>query len=80
MSQFFASGGQNIGTLASVPVLPMNIQAWFLLGLTDLLSLLSKGLLEKKKLSFDYVNHCHQTDVSARYLPEGKHMAKQWFI
>ena len=28
---------------ASVSVLPMNIQGWFPLGLTDLLSLLSKG-------------------------------------
>ena len=26
MSQFFASGGQNIGVLASTPVLPMNIR------------------------------------------------------
>ena len=26
MSQFFASGGQSIGTSASAPVLPMNIQ------------------------------------------------------
>ena len=32
----------NIG--ASASVLPMNIQGWFLLGLTDLISLLSKGL------------------------------------
>ena len=42
MSQLFASGGQTIGTSASV--LPMNIQGWFPLGLTDLISLLSKGL------------------------------------
>ena len=27
MSQFFASGGQSIGALASASVLPMNIQA-----------------------------------------------------
>ena len=39
MSQFFASGGQSIGTLASASVLPMNIQGWFPLGLTGLLSL-----------------------------------------
>ena len=32
MSQFFTSGGQSIG--ASASVLPMNIQDWFLLGLT----------------------------------------------
>ena len=44
MSQFFASGGQNIGVLASASVLPMNIQSWFPLGLTGWISLLSKGL------------------------------------
>ena len=44
MSHFFASGGQSIGASASASVLPMNIQGWFPLGLTDLISLLSKGL------------------------------------
>ena len=34
MSQLFASGGQSIGALVSVSVLPMNIQGWFPLGLT----------------------------------------------
>ena len=34
MSQFFVSGGQNIGASASISVLPMNIQDWFPLGLT----------------------------------------------
>ena len=43
MSQFFASGGQNIGASASAPVLPMNIQGWFPLGLAGLMSLQSKG-------------------------------------
>ena len=38
------SGGQSIG--ASVSVLPMNIQVWFPLGLTGLISLLSKGLFK----------------------------------
>ena len=42
MSQFFTSGGQSIG--ASESVLPMNIQDWFPLGLTDWISLQSKGL------------------------------------
>ena len=41
MSQLFAIGGQNIG--ASASVLSMNIQDWFLLELTGLISLLSKG-------------------------------------
>ena len=44
MSQLFASGGQSIGTSASVLLLPMNIQGWFPLALTGLLSLQSKGL------------------------------------
>ena len=44
MSQFFASGGQTIGTLVSASVLSMNIQGWFLSGLTGLISLQSKGL------------------------------------
>ena len=44
MSQLFASGGQSIGTSASASVLPMNMQDWFPLGLTGLISLLSKGL------------------------------------
>ena len=43
-SQFFASGGQSIGVSASASVLPMNIQDWFPLGLTGLISLQSKGL------------------------------------
>ena len=47
MSQLFSSGGQSIGASASVSVLPMNIQDWFLLGLTGLISLLFKGLLKR---------------------------------
>ena len=41
MSQFFASGGQNIGVSASASFLPMNIQDWFPLGLTGWISLQS---------------------------------------
>ena len=44
MSQLFASGGQSVGTSASAPALPMNIQGWFSLGSNGLISLLSKGL------------------------------------
>ena len=43
MSQFFSSGGQNTGVSASI--FPVNIQDWFPLGLTGLISLQSKGLL-----------------------------------
>ena len=42
VSQLFTSGGQSIG--ASVSVLPMNIQDWFPLRLTGLISLQSKEL------------------------------------
>ena len=44
MSLFFPSGGQSIGISASASVFPMNIQDWFPLRLTDLISLQSKGL------------------------------------
>ena len=44
MSRLFVSGGLNVGTSASISVLPMNIQGWFPLGLISLISLLSKGL------------------------------------
>ena len=43
-SWLFTSGGQSIGASASASVPPMNIQDWFPLGMTTLISLLSKGL------------------------------------
>ena len=44
MSWLFTSGGQSIGASASASVLSMNIQGWFPLGLSGLISLQSKGL------------------------------------
>ena len=44
MSHLFVSGGQSFGASASTSVLLMNIQDWFPLGLTGLISLQSKGL------------------------------------
>ena len=86
----------NIGASASASVLPMNIQGWFPLGLTGLISLQSKGTLKsllqhhssktlivhcsaffmvqlshpylttgKTIHSFDYMDLCWQSDVSA---------------
>ena len=43
-SQLFTSGSQSIGASALASVLPMNIQDWFPLELTGLISLQSKGL------------------------------------
>ena len=44
VSKLFISGGQSFGASASASVLPMNIQGQFPLGLTSLITLLSKGL------------------------------------
>ena len=43
-SQLFTPGSQSIGVSAISTVFPMIIQSWFPLGLTGLISLLSKGL------------------------------------
>ena len=44
ISRLFTSGGQSTDASASAPVLLLNIQGWFPLGLTGLISLLSKRL------------------------------------
>ena len=44
MSPCFTSGGQSIGASTLASVLPMNTQGWFPLGLTGLISMLSKEL------------------------------------
>jgi len=44
MNQVFTLGGQSIGASASALVLPKNIQDWFPLALTCLISWLCKGL------------------------------------
>ena len=43
-SWLFTSGGQSIEASASASVLPMNIQDWFPLGFTALISLQSRGV------------------------------------
>ena len=65
MSQFFASGGQNI--VVSASVFPMNIQDWFSLGWTGWISLQSQELsscptpqfksIISSALSFLYIQH-----------------------
>ena len=59
MSQFFASGGQSTGVSASASVFPMSLQGWFPLGLTDLISLLSKGLSRV----FSNTTHCSKASI-----------------
>ena len=58
MSQLFASGQiTGASDSASASVLPMNIQDWFPLGLTDLISWQSKGL--SRVFSNTKVHHIH---------------------
>ena len=51
MSQLFTSGGQSIGVSASTSVLPMNIQDWFPLGWTGLISLSPRDSQESSPTS-----------------------------
>ena len=51
MSWLFSSVGQSIGASPSATVLLMNVQSLFHLGLTPLISLLSKGLKSLKHCS-----------------------------
>ena len=52
MCWLIASGGQSIEASASASDFPMNIQGWFPLGWTGLISLLSKGLWSLKASVF----------------------------
>ena len=61
MSQLFASGCQSIRASASASVFPMTIQDCFPLGLTGLISLLSKGL-SRVFSSTTVRRHCDKED------------------
>ena len=57
MSRLFASDDQTIGASASASVLPMNIQDWFLLGLTGFISLQPKDSQESSPIpQFESIN------------------------
>ena len=57
ISQLFPSGGQSIRTSASASSLPVNIQGWYPLRLTNFISLLSKGLSKSSQaLWFKSIN------------------------
>ena len=64
MSQFFASGGQTTGASASGSDLLMNIQSWFPLGLTGLISLQSKGLSRVFSNTTDQKHQFFSTQLS----------------
>ena len=76
MSWLFPSRGQSIGTSTSASV-PMNIQDWIPLGLTDLISLQSKGL---PRIFSNTTAQKHQffsvtVQLSHPYMTPGKNMA-----
>ena len=70
VSQLFALGGQSIGASASASVLPMNIQGWFPLRLTGLISLLKQ---KKKKLSikknFETLENFRKVERILQWIP-----------
>ena len=68
VSQFFTSGGQSIGASALVSVLPVNIQDWFLLGLTGLISLQST-LVQFSSVAQLCPTLCDAMDCSTPGLP-----------
>ena len=76
MSQLFASGDQNTGVSVSTSVLPVNIQGWFPLRLTGLISL-SKGLsslLQQHswKASIHWCSVLFTVQLSQPYMTTGK--------
>ena len=80
MSWLFTSGGQSIGVSASASVLPMNIQVWFPLGLTGVISLQSKEfsrLLQhhSTKASILWCSVYFMVQLSHPYMTTGKTIA-----
>ena len=68
MSQLFSFSGQSIGASVSAAVFPMNIQDWFLLGLTSLIFLQSKGLSRVFSCPIPVRNHILKTSLVVRWL------------
>ena len=86
ISQFFASCGQSWAS-ASASVLPMNIQGWFPLGLTGLISLQSKRLSSllqhhSSKASILWCSAFFIVQLSHLYMTTGKIIAltRQIFV
>ena len=80
VSWLFTSGGQSIGDSASASALPMNIQSWFPLGFTGLISLQSKGLsrvFSSTSLKAPILRHSasFMVQLSHPYVTTGKNIA-----
>ena len=77
MSLLFTSGGQSLVASALASVLPINIQGWFPLGLTGLISLLSRGLSRvfqhhSSKASILQCSAFFMVQLSQPYMTTGK--------
>ena len=78
--QLFISDDQNTGVSASASALPMSIQGWFLLRLTGLTPLLSKGLSSllqhhSSKASILWHSDFFTVHLSQPYVTTGKTIA-----
>ena len=92
MSQFFTSGGQSIGISASASVLPMNIQGWSPLELTDLIlpskvlsRVFSTTTVQKHQfftvqLSLQSNSHIHTWLLEKPYLWLDWHLLAKWCL
>ena len=86
VSQLFESGGQSIGASALAPVLLMNIQGWFPLGLTGLIPLQFKGLSRvfsstSLKASILWCSNFFMAQLSHPYMTTGKTIAlTRWIL
>ena len=77
MSRFFTSGGQSIGVSASASVLSRNIQDWFPLKLTGLISLQSKGLSKSSPNTLKALWHA---PIKENVWKESNLSSKKYFI
>ena len=69
-----ASDGPSTGTSASALILPMNIQCWFPVGFTSLISLQYKSLLQQHSLKASILHHSafFVVQLSHPYMITGK--------
>ena len=72
MNQFFTSGGQSVGVLASVSVLSMDIQDLFPFEWSGWISLQSKGLIQKHQF---FSAQLSSQSNSRPYMTTGKTIA-----
>ena len=78
MGRLFASGGRSTGASASASVLPMNIQDWFPLGWTGLISLQSKRLSNSSTVQTPQFKSISSSVLSFLYSPTLTSIHEYW--